>query len=293
MHAVVGAAVGLLSPQLLSARWLLGLRRLGPDQPWRSRRYGGGQFLNRCCVEHRRRRCWLRHLIVGVGHARQSGMLTGQQALQRLAEIGQQMPAIRHLYGVRRATPCTFGVAATAIATDDLNTWMSLQPGRQRLAERSVSRSTTQRCSKSTRMVRKEWPFFQAQSSTPSTFGMAAGANSVWPETQQGVSMTGMACPVALRAPASPPYASPIWRWASARRVVRRAKLRTTPGSRSTKVRCWYAGLSQKKRRTLRCRRTCRPTHGNHRAAEYIGYAHALRPLHNSDSRAWSGTTSS
>ncbi len=73
--------------------------------------YGGGQFLNRCCVEHRRRRCWLRHLIIGMGHARQSGMLTGQQALQRLAQIGQQMPSdpppvrrpARHAVHLRRS----------------------------------------------------------------------------------------------------------------------------------------------------------------------------------------------
>ncbi len=34
-------------------------------------------------------------------------------------------------YGVRRAAPCTFGVAAAATRLMILNTWMSLQPGRQ------------------------------------------------------------------------------------------------------------------------------------------------------------------
>ena len=95
------------------------------------RRLDYGQLFNRCRVEHRRHRCGLRHLIICMGHARQSRMLPGQQTFQRRAQIGQQMPAVRHLHSVRRATPRTFGVATTAITADDLNTRMSLQPGGQ------------------------------------------------------------------------------------------------------------------------------------------------------------------
>ena len=170
----------------------------------------------------------------------------------------------RHLHSVLRATPRTFGVAAAAITADDLNTRMRLQPSGQRVG-RAVSQQvydTTLLQIDQNRAVDSAFlpgPVIDAQH-------LRRGGRrerTVASQPQQGVSTDRHGLPrgaagagfTAQRQPESGVGYRP-------ERVVRRAKLRTTPGSRSTKVRCWHAGLSQKKRRTLSCRRTCRPTHG-------------------------------
>ncbi len=58
--------------------------------------------------------------------------MTGEQTLERVTQIGEEMPAIRDLLRVRRALPHRVRVGAGAVAGDELDPSVTPQPGRQR-----------------------------------------------------------------------------------------------------------------------------------------------------------------
>jgi hypothetical protein len=76
----------------------------------------------------------LKHLA--LGHMRrgllETGVLTCQEPLDSLAQILQQVPAVGHLHRVWRAFASPFGVFGRAVAGDDLDAWMRLEPRRER-----------------------------------------------------------------------------------------------------------------------------------------------------------------
>jgi hypothetical protein len=57
------------------------------------------------------------------------GMLANEQALEQVAEVRQQMPAIGDLDGIRCSLSGAIGIGAAPITADDLNTGVCLQPG--------------------------------------------------------------------------------------------------------------------------------------------------------------------
>ncbi len=61
-------------------------------------------------------------------------MLTGQQTIQRLSEVLQQVEAVGYLHRVGRGLACALGKGSTPIATDDgyVVSGVLLQPARQR-----------------------------------------------------------------------------------------------------------------------------------------------------------------
>jgi len=56
----------------------------------------------------------------------------GQVALEGLAQVLGDVPAIGHLHRLRRSARRALGVGLAAIAANDLDPWMLLQPGRDR-----------------------------------------------------------------------------------------------------------------------------------------------------------------
>ncbi len=92
-------------------------RRLG----WAGRRgaasgIGGG----------RRRRGGQGHR--GQAHLAERGVVSCQQALEHVAQVGEQVPAIGHLDRARRALARTVGIGPAAIAADNLGTGVRFQP---------------------------------------------------------------------------------------------------------------------------------------------------------------------
>lgn len=59
-------------------------------------------------------------------------MATGEQPLERFAQIHQQVPTVRDLDRPGRALARAFGISASPIATEDLDARMILQPGGER-----------------------------------------------------------------------------------------------------------------------------------------------------------------
>jgi len=57
-----------------------------------------------------------------------TGALACEHPLESFSQILQHVPAVGHLHGLRRACPRAFSVLRGAIATDNLNTCMGLQP---------------------------------------------------------------------------------------------------------------------------------------------------------------------
>lgn len=63
-----------------------------------------------------------------LGGGPQVPLVTGEQLTQRIAEIAQEMPPIRHLDRIRRALANAVGVGSRPIAGDDLDPGVGLQP---------------------------------------------------------------------------------------------------------------------------------------------------------------------
>ena len=64
----------------------------------------------------------------GQAHLAERGVVSCQQALEHVAQVGEQVPAVGHLHGVRRALPRSIGIGPAPIAADDLGTRVRLQP---------------------------------------------------------------------------------------------------------------------------------------------------------------------
>jgi len=62
----------------------------------------------------------------------QAGMLGIKKSLDRRCHIRKHMPAIGNLNGRRRTLPRAVSIGAGAIAADQFNSWMLLEPGCQR-----------------------------------------------------------------------------------------------------------------------------------------------------------------
>jgi hypothetical protein len=58
-------------------------------------------------------------------------VFSGQNPFQYIAQILQEVPAIRYLDGIGRALATTLGVVLPAIPTDDLDLVMRREPGRE------------------------------------------------------------------------------------------------------------------------------------------------------------------
>ena len=72
-------------------------------------------FLGTPRREHRHRSCRGRLLWqLALGHRRcrlfETGVLSGEEPLDGFAQVLQEVPAVSHLHGVRRAIACPFGV---------------------------------------------------------------------------------------------------------------------------------------------------------------------------------------
>ena len=98
------------------------------------------------------------------------------------------------------------------------------QPLLSAIAERVGSTSTTCLRSRSTRIVPKDWPFLQAQSSTPNTrvagCGNAPAGTDATTCRSKVCRLTGMPSRLNNRWPGRPPNARPTRRWTSLKRLV-------------------------------------------------------------------------
>jgi hypothetical protein len=77
---------------------------------------------------------------------------TAQLLLDHLLQVLDQMEAVGDLAGLWGTNPCSFGMEALAIATDDFDGRARAQPGSSTHKDRSSSTSTTGRRSRSTMM---------------------------------------------------------------------------------------------------------------------------------------------
>ena len=79
----------------------------------------------------RRRGSWLVHLLGGTVEI---AVVAVDDGTDGIAEVAQQMPAIRHLDRLRRALAYSVGVGASTFTRDDLYPGMLTKPFRERLS---------------------------------------------------------------------------------------------------------------------------------------------------------------
>ena len=94
--------------------------------------------------------------VILFGGAVQLAVVTVDHGPDGIAEIAQQVPAVRHLDRLRCALADPVGVGAGTVARDDLDPGMLTKPLRQCLSltiRQQVRRSTTSLRLRSTRMV--------------------------------------------------------------------------------------------------------------------------------------------
>ena len=68
-----------------------------------------------------------------LGRFLQDGRMVVKEILQRVAQILEQMPAIRHVDRLWRTPRCRVGVAATPVARDHANRGVVSEPGGDRV----------------------------------------------------------------------------------------------------------------------------------------------------------------
>jgi hypothetical protein len=98
-------------------------------------RWGDGLW---SCLDDSRDDNWHLDLYTGLllpllGGGSQCRRMLFEQPLQRVAQITKEMEAIRYLNGLWRTAARSFGKIASAIAADEGDGWVLLQPGGERL----------------------------------------------------------------------------------------------------------------------------------------------------------------
>ena len=196
-------------------------------------------------------------------------MLAVNHAADRIAEVAQQVPAIRDLDRLRRALPHAVRIGAGPVARDNLDAWVLAQPRGKRVGltvgpeiddrvalqideDRAVATAASPSLRRHSNGYAAGTFASFAQSSMARTRGVGGGSApppALHTSRSSVSALVGIASLSAKRAPASPPSASPRWHCKSPSRPVRRAERVATSARHSAKVWRVQDGLRQRNRR--------------------------------------------
>ena len=176
--------------------------------------------------------------IGGLEGLGDDGQMTLEQAFDGLADVLQQVPSIGDLLGLGRCFGGGLGVGRRAVAADQLDAGMGLEPrldGRGVAVGQEVDDLAGLEVDDDGAVALSLAPGPVVDADEPRA--PEGRSPRLLDATEQVSGLVGMAVFFASLAPASPPRAEPMARWVRASRSVVRACLAAKPSSGSTKMR--------------------------------------------------------